>query len=347
MIKSGDAAAWRPQLVTPESLIPDYKIAPYFGVSKHVIKRWGQDGKIPVHRYKTRGRRYRIGEVSRFVENDLPRILKNQPNHSKGNWRPSKRCADPNAPATLYGIFDPKDNQCVYVGYTVNRRDRWADHRNRLRKGRHTNQQLQRLWDKRGKLNFKVLQTGMAGIMFHAEVEAIARLRKEIGQRLCNATAGGDGASGMSRGVRARLSEIAKAKWQDPEYRKRHEAATGHKYKGLQAALLYRLGVAMRDVQRACTAAIPKPRKLKSGDFVWPTQGHATFVPLTKGLWAAIPTTNAAWAKAQCKWCAQTHNGKPRPKANVRGGGAVIMPQPWRVLGQTLTKPKRHCHFDT
>lgn len=48
----------------------------------------------------------------------------------------------------IYGIFNEKDDQCIYVGETTRKPEvRWAEHRRQLKNGSHTNKSLQKYYD--------------------------------------------------------------------------------------------------------------------------------------------------------------------------------------------------------
>lgn len=198
-------------------------------VTRGVVKRWMDRGLMPVHRTPDGRKWLSVDELSRFLRDELPKITAQQPAHSRGNWKPGRTNADPTAHAWLYEIIDPKDKQAIYVGYTTNYKVRRSDHLSALKAGRHTNRQLQNVYNKRlaqGKrLQVRPIRDGMSQLIIEAEVRAIADLRKKIGSRLCNATRGGEGATGLTQEVRDRIAANSRAKWQDAEYRKRWEAS--------------------------------------------------------------------------------------------------------------------------
>lgn len=167
-------------------------------------------GLLPVHRTPDGRRWVSIDDLAKFMRDGLPEILAEQPSHSGGNWQAGVTNADPTAPAWLYGIHDPKDGQCIYVGFSTDYKQRRNHHRAELRRGVHKNRQLQRLWDKRGPLKFRVINAGPASRMLAGEVSIIARLRLEVGDRLCNATRGGEGVVGLSDEARAKISRKAR-----------------------------------------------------------------------------------------------------------------------------------------
>jgi len=59
-----------------------------------------------------------------------------------------------NLPSMIYEIHNTITKQ-IYVGQTSQGRQRWSDHKYRLRKGIHGNPQLQKDWDKWGKDAFR------------------------------------------------------------------------------------------------------------------------------------------------------------------------------------------------
>lgn len=264
--------------------------------------------------------------------------------------------ADPTAHAWLYGIHDPKDGQCIYVGYTGQTRyeDRWQQHRTSLKAGRHHNRQLQSVYNKRGKpFGFKIITDGMSALMLDGEKRAIAGLRAKIGNRLCNATSGGEGTPGMSQSTRERIAAISRAKWQDPEYRKKWAKATGRSVKGVQptsdrllAMWVKMCNVAIKDYNMRLHARRVSER-YTTDDLVWPTLGKEAFVPLTKGLWGAIPRDRVAWAKRYRTWAAaKMTGGKHKITTKVTANVRIAMPRPWRILGQAPPRPRAFVGLD-
>ena len=59
-----------------------------------------------------------------------------------------------NLPSMIYEIHNTITKQ-IYVGQTSQGRQRWSEHKSRLRKGTHRNPQLQKDWDKRGEDAFR------------------------------------------------------------------------------------------------------------------------------------------------------------------------------------------------
>lgn len=62
----------------------------------------------------------------------------------------------------IYGIFDAKDDTCLYVGLSSNIEDRWAGHIKRLNNGRHLRKDFVVWFENQGKninsLRFEVLE---------------------------------------------------------------------------------------------------------------------------------------------------------------------------------------------
>ncbi len=193
-------------------------------------------GRLAGLNHKTIRRRISDGYIAEEVPKGLnaPKVSKNSLDDFMAFIWPSQQAnrtyrgmggvanTDPTAHAYLYEICDPKDGEAIYVGYTINLKSRWADHKRRLHQGKHGNRQLQRVFNKRGEpFVFKVIADGASALMLAREVAAIAAVRDKIGQRVCNATAGGEGTPGMAQHVRDKIARKSREAWQRPGYRER------------------------------------------------------------------------------------------------------------------------------
>jgi len=259
---------------------------------------------------------------------------------TKRRRRVGRTNADPSAPAWLYGIHDPKDGQCIYVGYTARLDARWYQHRYDLKRGRHCNHQMQAVYDRRSEpLVFKVMGEGMSAVMLEREKMEIALLREQIGGRLCNATAGGEGTPGMSRATRDRLAAISRAKWRDPEYRRKWRNATGNSTHGRlrNARHAMIMGVRTRLASKTKAASKPKAKRYTARDLVWPTMGGTALFPAKRAgrlYWCSLPLARVGEVVG-LNWNITNHNGRghARLKANVKGVGVRVLSKPWRILG--------------
>ena len=268
-----------------------------------------------------------------------------------------KTNADPTAHAYLYEIYDSKDGQCIYVGYSKNAKTRISQHKSDLNRGMHRNRQLQNLHKARnGKLKYKIAAEGMSQLMLDMEKRAIAELRSEIGNRLCNATDGGDGFDSLPKTTKEAIAKNSRDKWRDDEYRRRWYTSQGKPFVSYQDSVLEKWAKACEAVQRACDragknlsrATIQSP--LCAEDFIWIRLGNRTLIPLTQGLWASIPQVMEKSVRSvSSKWHADTYN---RRMARPIAGGSnkkVSMPHPWQIVGQPYQGPTAgecaHCGY--
>jgi hypothetical protein len=194
----------------------------------------------------------------------------------------------------------------MYVGKTGNSlRRRRYEHRSKLAKGTHENAVLQHWWNDvpgdQQTFRFVVLQECLPGTLNQCEEEWIAHYLK-AGHKLANLTTGGDGFC-VADEVKARLSEISKAKWQDEAYRtrwleakrKRHPAArilSADEKAAMRAERqaqheARRAEATLRRQQQAAQEASRKP--------VWITiKGQSVVVPLTLGMRAIVDAKHEA-----------------------------------------------------
>ena len=308
---------------------------------------------------KTIKRRLDAGQIAQdFVPGYwLPRVSKNSlddfmafiwPTQQKTKpfHRPAFTNSDPTAQAWLYETIDPKDGQAIYIGFTAQKsyKSRWQQHRGDLKANRHCNRQLQNVWNKRDKpLVFKIIADGMSGLMMEREKRAIAELRKKIGDRCCNGTDGGEGSGGMSQATKDKISENSLKKWQDPEYRKRYEQATGRKYTGEHTKEAFEKR-RQRQADRKRKQAIAREKrqaekeaaKYSKDDLVCVTHKSEAYFPAMRDgsmYWCSIDKDRMDEVCGK-NWCITDHNGRghARLKTNYKGKSGQVLNKPWDIL---------------
>lgn len=308
------------------------------GLHRRTIERRikaGQIETVPVTGYK-------IPRVSKNSLDDFMAFIWPTQKKTKPFRRPGVTNADPTAQAWLYEIIDPKDGQAIYIGFTAQKsyKSRWQQHRGDLKANRHCNRQLQNVWNKRDKpLVFKIIADGMSGLMMEREKRAIAELRKKIGDRCCNGTDGGEGSGGMSQATKDKIAENSRKKWQDPEYRKRYEQATGHKLRTPQERVIDDLAKACRRVQWQCDMAlnrIRKAAKYSKDDLVCVTHKSEAYFPAMRDgsmYWCSIDKDRLDEVCGK-NWCITDHNGRghARLKTNQKGKSGQVLNKPWDIL---------------
>lgn len=129
-------------------------------------------------------------------------------------------------------------SQRVYVGQTINFRVRWMCHKRDLRLNKHRNVHLQNAWNKHGEDAFVFCihldmsatpPAELANALNEAEIDLVSSLSKTFNLMLA-------GLSGLVPGpeTRAILSKINKARWSDPDFRKRRSDETKALYKNVE-----------------------------------------------------------------------------------------------------------------
>lgn len=139
---------------------------------------------------------------------------------------------------TRGGIYQIRNlvNGKVYIGSAVHIGKRWVEHLKRLRNGSHHSRHLQAAWNKHGADQFILEVVEVVedlGRLIEVEQEHLDRIRpfdKKTGYNI-SPTAGSSLGIVRSDETKAKLSEIAKKQFADPEARaKSGEANKGNKY---------------------------------------------------------------------------------------------------------------------
>jgi len=323
-------------------MVSSLELSELLGGGKTTIrKRARKQGWNPPKHYSADGRVwYCIDDLSEFYRNRFPLV-------QKRDWKRSHpgTNADPTAHAWIYEIIDPKDGQAIYIGFTAQKsyKTRWQQHIRDLEANRHYNRQLQNVWNKRDKpLIFKVIADGMSGLMSEREKRAIAELKEKIGNRCCNHSHGGE-CGGLSQATKDKISEISRKKWQDPEYRKRYEQATGRKYTGehTKEAIEKRR---QRHADRKREQAIAREKrqaekeaaKYSKDDLVCVTHKSEAYFPAMRDgsmYWCSIDKDRMDEVCGK-NWCITDHNGRghARLKTNQKGKSGQVLNKPWDIL---------------
>jgi hypothetical protein len=239
---------------------------------------------------------------------------------------------------TIYRIVDPKRNEPCYIGATVNAENRFFDHITDLRKQRHGNLKLQRIYNKRLREGFGELkiETHEAVLFDLGERERywIALYRKKTNGRLCNIIDGGN-AGCTSDESKKKLAEKTRAIWRNPEYAKKCRL-------GWDAAMAKKLGVSLeqylsnrvvyrKDAPKPENVALYRERramaarrraeenelKKQMATLTHVTHKGVAFVPCTNGKWAKIDAVDAD-SVIKHKWHAnQKGSGKYSARTTV------------------------------
>ncbi len=238
-------------------------------------------------------------------------------------------------PGIIYAIIDPRNGRVRYIGKTgTSAQSRWGDHLYRLRTGKHGNSHLQRWFNKLADVpRFKILQECLPGMLDHCEIEWIAKARKR-GWPLCNQSDGGGLPSTTKPEVKAKLSAISKAKWQDPEYRKRHQNAMRNaKWPNSSLSPEERFRRAEQHQRNVAidrrNKQIGSERKRDRESFTTLTlltHDNRAFVPLTNGLRAVVDAEDAARV-AEFVWYANKNGKNYRARRKLTQATIQSLPQ--------------------
>jgi len=98
-----------------------------------------------------------LEQMKQYRQKNRDKILEQKKQHyqeNKDKILERQKQYRQNLPSMIYEIHNTITKQ-IYVGQTSQGRQRWSEHKSRLRKGTHRNPQLQKDWDKRGEDAFR------------------------------------------------------------------------------------------------------------------------------------------------------------------------------------------------
>lgn len=223
------------------------------------------------------------------------------------------------SPGVIYALKDPTTKRIRYIGKSSEVQRRYRNHLSAFHRNKSPRRRVNRWLSKLAREGLKppliILQECLPGMLDACEIEWIAKGRAK-GWNLCNHKDGGEGGE-WDEEAKQRQSELGKAKWQDPEYRKRWESA--HPF-GRTCKVKTPEQKQMEADERAGNllihhrnmelhaARVAETQDRKTWVFVPLTRKGAAFLPLTRGKWAIIDASD--WGRiAAHKWSAQ-HKGR-------------------------------------
>jgi hypothetical protein len=228
-------------------------------------------------------------------------------------------------PGVIYAICHPTTGAVRYIGKAHDLKKRRRDHLNELRSGTHRNTHLQAWATKLGQPPaIRILQECLPGMMDQCEQEWIARGRAK-GWKLCNHCEGGVGGP-HSDETRAKLSEISKGKWDDPDYRRRHGEAMARARRTRPRKAKLAAVVQYGPTRNAWEKSRQRDARVWSKALVPLTYGGVAFVGLTHGKRATIDADD--WTRASAYlWHATKKAGTEtwRAKTSLGHGRCLLL----------------------
>ena len=131
----------------------------------------------------------------------------------------------------VYEIVNLVDGRATaYVGSSIDVRRRWWQHRNKLNKGIHNNNHLQRAWDKYGEAAFEVCvveEVDNTSQLLEREQFWLGRYLESRGSCYNEVENAGGGSLGLTHSVESRrkISEANKGRKHTAEHRRHHAEA--------------------------------------------------------------------------------------------------------------------------